>query len=91
MIRRAPRLRLWLDKDPDEKLFTAVGIGYNTAQAVPVLVRRREAANTRFVTVYDLTGNGGVQGVRVKAKKILVKTAEGERAISFSTQAATIE
>ena len=34
-----------------EEVFAATGIGYTLNQAVPCLVRRRQAPATRFVTV----------------------------------------
>jgi len=87
----APRLRLWIDNEPNEKLFTAVGIGYNTAHAVPVLVRRREAASTRFVAVYDLSGKGdAVRSVRTDAKNIRIKTVDRENVVSFSPNSAAV-
>ena len=54
----AQRLRVWTVADAGEELFAATGIGYTLNQAVPCLVRRRQAAATRFVTVYDWSSSG---------------------------------
>jgi hypothetical protein len=69
-----------------ETIFTARGIGYHTSQLVPTLIRRREAQQTRFVTVYDLSGKGTfVRSVRVgKGEAIELVTESGVRSIEFS-------
>ncbi|MBL8793659.1 MAG: alginate lyase family protein [Planctomycetia bacterium] len=53
------RLRLWLAGADPEKVFTCTGIGYSTAAKVPCLIRRREAKQTRFIAVYDLSADAG--------------------------------
>ena len=86
------RLGLWLIEEKGEEFFTAEGIGYNIGQKVPILVRRRKAARTRFVTVYDLSGQGNaIQNVRVNGKEILVQAAGAERVISFSPGGAMLK
>lgn len=58
------RLRVHLLPESGETLFTGNSIGYQVTEKVPTLIRRRSAATTRFVTVYDLSGNGSaVQGI----------------------------
>jgi len=75
------RLRLTLAGGGPEKVFTATGIGYYVNDKVPCLVRRRNAAKTRFVAVYDLTGAGEhvrkVSVVDVPAPTVRVETAAG--------------
>ena len=55
----ALRLRLWFADPQQEQVFVTQGIGYSLDQKVPCLIRRRTAARTRFVTVFDLSGTGG--------------------------------
>ena len=84
----APRLRLWLAGKTPEEVFTAVGIGYNTGQKAPTLIRRRNAKTTRFVTVYDLSGDAKyVWGVRAE-KSIKVATSDGDWNIEFNKKGA---
>jgi len=45
--------------DEESELFIGNGIGYNLQQKVPFLIRRRNANAACFVTVHDLTGDGG--------------------------------
>jgi hypothetical protein len=53
-----------------------MGIGYWISQQVPCLVRRVQGKAARFVTVYDLTGDGaGVQAVRREGNRIIVESA----------------
>ena len=52
------RLKVWTLPAVGEEVFAATGIGYTLKQRVPCLVRRRQAARTRFVTVYDWSGSG---------------------------------
>ena len=49
---------MWTVAEAGEAVFAATGIGYNLSQRVPCIVRRRQAAATRFVTVYDWSGSG---------------------------------
>jgi len=42
--------------DTDSTFVSGIGIGYHLGDRVPFLLRRREAASTVFVTVYDLSG-----------------------------------
>lgn len=54
----SPRLRVTIPRADAESVFTAQGIGYQPTQAAPCLIRRRQAKQARFVTVYDLSGKG---------------------------------
>jgi hypothetical protein len=80
------RLTVHLHHDQPETLFTAKGIGYHTSQLVPTLIRRREAKQTRFVTVYDLSGKGdAVRRVREgEGGAIVIDTPGGPRSVSFT-------
>jgi hypothetical protein len=51
-------LRVWLAGVPGEEIYTATGIGHTVDEKAPCLVRRRHGRQTRFVTVYDLSGKG---------------------------------
>lgn len=55
---KAKRLRVWVPAAEGETFYTAIGIGSNTSQKAPCLVRRRTAQRVRFITVYDLSGTG---------------------------------
>lgn len=67
-----------------EQQFTTRGIGYNTRQLTPTLVRRVEADAVRFVTVYDLSGDEShVRGVRIDGEMLLVDTAAGRWTLSL--------
>jgi hypothetical protein len=48
---------------PDTSCVSGIGIGYRLDDRVPFLLRRRGAASTVFVTVYDLSGHAIVQRV----------------------------
>lgn len=52
------RLRVFFASTPGERIFTATGIGYCPEQKAPCLIRRRIGKSARFVSVYDLSGNG---------------------------------
>jgi hypothetical protein len=81
------RLRVWLADNEPEEIFTATGIGYDVSQKAPTLIRRRQARSTRFVTLYDLSGQGSaLQDVIVpKTAKdsLLVTTQELQWKIRF--------
>lgn len=49
--------------EADSTFVTGMGIGYHLNDRVPFLLRRREAASTVFVTVYDLSGTQTVDRV----------------------------
>ena len=90
------RLRVLLvgNADADEQVFTCRGIGYDVAQATPTLVRRRTAKQTRFVAVYDLSGDGtGVTGAAVvpgDRPTVTVDTPGGIFAVDFGERSATV-
>ncbi len=81
----ALRLRLWLVGEPEEQIFTATGIGYTVNQKAPTLIRRRNAASTRFVTVYDLSGHADyVTGVELdKVNELHLITTDGKWNVQF--------
>ncbi len=56
--KNAARLRVFFAGAPDEKIYSAVGIGYRPDQDAPCLIRRRVGKTARFVSVYDLSGKG---------------------------------
>ncbi len=92
--------RVWTaDAAPGVRFFTGMGIGYNTADRVPFLLRRHEGGSTAFATVYDLSGRGIVTNIALlpvreanaplppeEAAAVRVDTAAGSRlfAMDFS-------
>ena len=85
----AQRLRVWTVADAGEELFAATGIGYTLNQAVPCLVRRRQAAATRFVTVYDWSGTG--QSLRATTNGVEFATASGLCQVAFTRESIRVE
>ncbi len=56
--------RLWaVNEVKGTHLFTGSGIGYNTKDVVPFVLRRQELRNSVFITLYDLSGTGAVTNV----------------------------
>ena len=89
----APKLRMWLLDDEAEEIITATGIGYTINQKAPTLIRRREAASTRFVTAYDLSGRGDyIRKIQsLPGGNYQVETAEGVWKIFFAPGKATAD
>jgi len=85
----AQRLRVWTVADAGEEVFAATGIGYTLSQAVPCLVRRRQAAATRFVTVYDWSGSG--QAFRATTGGVEFSTAAGLWQVAFTRDSIRVE
>jgi len=52
------KLRVWFATTKGERVFTATGIGYSPEQKAPCIIRRREGKSARFMSVYDLSGQG---------------------------------
>ncbi len=69
------RLRVLAVPEAGESVFAADGIGYRLDQRVPCLVRRREAARTRYVTLYDW--GGGMAPPRTGEAGIVHVAADG--------------
>lgn len=91
----SPRLHLWLARpDTHEELFTANGIGYYVTDKAPTLIRRRHAAATRFVTVYDLSGQGNLlRDVKVlpgSELNVRIQTANGSYVAKFTERTASL-
>ncbi len=88
----ALRLRMWiLDNEPQE-LFSTFGIGNSVNQKTPTLIRRRSVKNTRFVTLYDLSGQGnGIVAAKWDGKTLVVQTPQGNREIVFSPAGVTVK
>ncbi len=85
------RLMAWLVHEPGEQLITCLGIGYNTGQKTPTLIRRRHDRETRFICVYDLSGDGAyIRGVKSRMVngtiQIDLDTASGAHFLGFSAQ-----
>ena len=85
------RLMAWLVHEPGEQLITCLGIGYNTGQKTPTLIRRRHDRETRFICVYDLSGDGAyIRGVKSRmvngTVQIDLDTAAGAHFLGFSAQ-----
>ena len=83
------RLRVWTVADAGEELFAATGIGYTLNQTVPCLVRRRQAAATRFVTVYDWSGTG--QALRATTNGVEFATAAGLCQVAFTRDSIRVQ
>jgi len=84
------KLRLWLDGASNEEIITCTGIGYTIDARVPCLIRRVPGKSARFVTVYDLSGDGGfVTGLR-QAKQgkdgWVLTTRAGDHRVMFSRE-----
>ncbi|MBI3923639.1 MAG: heparinase II/III family protein [Armatimonadetes bacterium] len=75
-------------------IYTGNGIGHNLGDRVPFVLRRREAAETCFVTVYDLSGAGdaisGVQSQPLDLRGRRKATVEGSR-VRFGIRGTTQE
>jgi len=88
------KLRLLLVGDAAEKVFVANGIGYRINQKVPCLIRRRRAQRTRFVTIYDLTGDAS--GIRkatatpAGVPAVHVETPAGAWNVTFGADSVTV-
>lgn len=83
------RLVTWLVGDPGEQLINCVGIGYHTSQKTPTLIRRRNASETRFICVYDLSGDGSyIRGIKSQINDgnvtVTLDTTEGPRTVTFT-------
>jgi hypothetical protein len=98
--RGQPLRALFLD-DEKTAIFAGTGIGYHLKDDVPFVIRRRNAARTAFVTVYDLSGNQEVvqvsrmpvglsddQGVGLK---ILTKTGALTVGLDFRKTAESVK
>jgi hypothetical protein len=80
------RLGLWLGQMPKEKIITCMGIGYQVDQKVPCLIRRVEASQAKFVTVYDWSGPKRIKSVRQGLGKVAVETMDQKWEIDFSKE-----
>ncbi len=85
------RLVAWLVHEPGEQLIACSGIGYNTGQKTPTLIRRRQARATRFICVYDLSGAGAfIRGVQARLAggevRLDLDTTAGAQRLGFSGQ-----
>ena len=62
----------------EETVLLGHGIGYTLKHKVPTLIRRRQAADTRFLAVYDLTGSADfVRGVREEKGTVWIDARRG--------------
>jgi hypothetical protein len=84
------RLRVWCIGDAADEPATAVGIGQRVDEKAPTLLRRRSSSTrARFVTVYDLAGDGptvtgAVLGGTDDAPEVIVHTAERKQTFRFT-------
>lgn len=85
-----PHMRVYLAGVPDEEIYTAIGIGYHPEQKAPVLLRRRKAADTRFVAVYDLAPKASavrkIESVEGSQPRVKVYFDKGAAEITFGSQ-----
>lgn len=88
------KLRASLIGSPGEEIFTGESIGYTITQKIPTLIRRRHAEQTRFVTVYDLSGQGSeVKSISEKAgvaPSVTIETSQGTFVVTFDDTKATL-
>ncbi|MSR64742.1 MAG: hypothetical protein EXS18_03055 [Verrucomicrobiae bacterium] len=85
-------LGVWFSNSQPEQIFTVTGIGYYVEQKVPCLIRRRHARETRFVTVYDLSGNGGgIKGLHSSKDTAEVETPQGKWSVRFATDGVVVQ
>lgn len=79
------KLRLWCDGLANEEIITCTGIGYTIDARVPCLIRRVQGQQARFMTVYDLSGDGsyvtGLRRVKQTTDDWILSTRTGERRI----------
>jgi len=89
----SPWLRVWLAAAAGEEIYTATGIGHNVDEKAPCLLRRRHGQQTRFVTVYDLSGKGDyVTKVEVGSEALPhVKVQAAGHAIDVQFEAAGVK
>jgi len=88
------RLRVSLIGHPGEEIFTGESIGYKISQKIPTLIRRRQAEQTRFIAVYDLSGQGTeVKSILEKAGEqpsVIIETPQGTYEATFGETKATL-
>jgi hypothetical protein len=75
-VSKGAKLRVHLLGEPAERLISCFGIGYAISEKTPTLLRRRHGSETRFVAVYDLSGNG--TGITRVSRE---PSAEGDSAV----------
>ena len=89
------RLRMFLAGPADEEIISSIGLGYNTSQAAPCLLRRVQTDQVRWLTVYDLTGTAShvrsVQMSKEAPHSISIDTDEGKWRCRFSTTGVEFE
>lgn len=89
------KLRVHLLGEPGEQLLSCHGIGYGLTDKTPTLIRRRNTRSTRFIAVYDLSGDGtGVTRVSripgMKDPAVEVETPGRTYRIEFGEKQATM-
>ncbi|QDU96657.1 heparinase II/III domain-containing protein [Lignipirellula cremea] len=89
------RLRIWLPAAAEEEVYTGIGVGSRADQKAPFLLRRRQGKTARFVTVYDLGGDGKgvtrVQATNGKEPTIRVVGSQGTRSVVFTADGVRVE
>jgi hypothetical protein len=84
------KLWLWLDGTPNEEIIACTGIGYTIDARVPCLIRRMRGQEARFVTVYDLSGDGSFVTALRQAKQgsegWILTTRLGDYRVVFSKE-----
>lgn len=93
-IAGSKKLRLWLDGPTQEELITCTGIGYTIDAKVPCLIRRVQGKEARFVTVYDLSGDGtfvtGLGRAGPGEGGWIIRTTRGDRKVRFTEKGASL-
>jgi len=94
-VRGKEQLVVHFVPDAKESIITVNGIGYYVHQKTPTILRRRDAKATRFVAVYDLSGDGSVvKSVAAKGQKkaeVDVKTADGVVEVEFAADGVKVK
>lgn len=84
------KLRLWCEGNSREQLIACTGIGYTIDAKVPCLIRRVSGKEARFVTVYDLSGDGAyVTALRSEVgsrDEWILTTRDGVRRVVLSRE-----
>ncbi len=80
-------LRVHFVAAPGEEIISCSGIGYTIDQKIPTLIRRRQAADARFIAVYDLSGDGSaIRGISEERGAIRIETPTGDHRVLFDGQ-----
>jgi hypothetical protein len=79
-----------LDGTANEEIIACTGIGYTIDAKVPCLIRRVRGKEARFVTVYDLSGDGsfvtGLRRAKQGGDEWILATRNGDHRVAVSQE-----